>query len=230
MKRFPGSDTAHIDAELGGRNLGYWTMKPRLRLKRLCQACNNGWMSRLEYEVKPVVELILDGTPQAFDDSMQSTIAKWAVKTAMVLDAINSNRRWFYSENERQQMSAMRTLPERTSVWIAKCVDQPNIYSAAKDLRTTSGDDGVHAFVATMAFGSLALQVVTIRTPASIPAHVAVTYDVREGPWDRILLQMWPISQAIQAWPPSHGLAGALGLEVLTERLSPGTHDPMALC
>ena len=74
-----------------------------------------------------------------------------------------------------------------------------------------------------MAFGSLALQVVTIRTPAAIPANVAVTYDIREGPWDQILVQVWPISQDTRVWPPSHGLAGALGLEALTVRLSPAT-------
>ena len=60
----------------------------------------------------------------------------------------------------------------------------------------------------------LALQVVTIRTPAAISANIAVIYDVREVPWDQIL---------VQVWPPSHGLADALGLEVLTERLSPAT-------
>jgi hypothetical protein len=224
MKRFPVADTARMDAELGGRHLGNWsTAKPRLLLKRLCHACNNGWMSRLENEVKPVLESILDGELQALDVSAQATLAQWAVKTAMVLEAIDSNRHWFYSEDERQRMCAVRTLPQRTSVWIAKCVDQPNVYSAAKDLGTTSSDDAVHAFAATMAFGSLALQVVTIRTPAAIPTHVAVTYEVREGPWDQLLVKVSPISQEIRVWPPSHGLAGALGLEVLTERLSPAT-------
>lgn len=224
MKRFPLSDTARMDADLGGRKLYSRPIaKPELLLKKLCQTCNNGWMSRLEDEVKPVVESILDDTLQVLDVPMQLTLAQWAVKTAMVLEAIDSNRRWFYSENERQQMCDARTLPQRTSVWIAKCVDQPNVYSGANDLWTTSGDNGIHGFTVTMAFGPLALQVMTIRTPASIPLHIAMTYAVREGPWDQLLVQVWPISQDIRVWPPSHGLAGTLGLEVLTERLNPAT-------
>jgi len=120
----------------------------------------------------------------------------------MVLEAIDSNRPWFYSEDERKMMRAALAVPRRTSVWIAKCVNQPNIYSAAKGLGTTPGDDGVHAFATTMAFGSLALQVVSIKTPAAIPENVAVTYDVREGPWDQTLVQMWPTSQNSRTWPP----------------------------
>jgi hypothetical protein len=224
MKRFPGSSTARIDAERGGRNLGNWsTVKPKLPVKWLCPSCNNGWMSRLEDEAKPVFESVLDDKLKDLDASAQSTLARWAVKTAMVLEAVDSNRYWFYSEDERQLMRVELALPPRTSVWIAKCVDQPNVYTAAKDLRTTPGDDGVHAFATTMAFGTLALQVVSIRTPAAIPENIAVTYDVREGPWHQTLVQVWPTSQNSQRWPPCYGLAGELGLDALTERLSPAT-------
>lgn len=224
IKRFPVSSTARIDAERGGRNLGNWpTVKPKLQVKWLCPSCNNGWMSRLENEAKPVLVSILDDKLKDIDASAQTTLARWAVKTVMVLEAVDSNRHWFYSENERQLMRVALALPKRTSVWIAKCVDQPNVYSAAKDLWTTPGDDSVHAFVTTMAFGSLALQVVSIRTPEAISENIAVTYDVREGPWDQTLVQVWPTSQNSRAWPSCYGLAGEWGLDALTERLSPAT-------
>jgi len=221
-KRFPTSSTAHMDAELGGRKLPNWpTAKPRLQLKWICQSCNNGWMSRLENSAKPIVESILDDKLKGLDTSAQSTLAQWAVKTAMVLEAIDSNRAWFYSQDERQLMRTALAIPQRTSVWIAKCVNRPNIYSTQKDLRTTFDDDGVHALVTTMTFGSLALQVVSIKTPAAIPENVPVTYDVSEGPWEQTLVQVWPTSQNSRAWPPYHGLAGELGLDALAERLSP---------
>lgn len=224
MKRFPTSSNACIDAERGGRELGMWpTAKPKLQVRWLCASCNNGWMSRLENEAKPVLESILDDNLKNLDASAQTTLARWAVKTAMVIEAIDSNRPWFYSEDDRQLMRAAIALPLRTSVWIAKCINQPNIYSAAKDLRTTPGDYGVHAFATTMAFGSLAIQVVSIKTSAAISENITLTYDVREGPWDQTLIPVWPIGQNLQAWPPRYGLAGELGLDALTERLSPAT-------
>lgn len=222
MKRFPISDKARTYGEIGVRSLGNWpTPKPRLRVKRLCKNCNNGWMSRLESVAKPLFESILDQQFTAIDPSTQVILARWATKTAMVLEAIDSNRTWFYDEAERLIMCKTQTIPERTSVWIANCVNYPNIYGAAKDLWTSPNNTGAHAFVTTMGFGSLALQVVTIKVPPKIPAHVTLTYDVSEGPWDQTLAQVWPANQKTLSWPPRYGLNEELGLEALAERLNP---------
>jgi hypothetical protein len=224
MKRFPTSSTSRMDAERGGQKLGSWRMaKPKLPLKWLCATCNNGWMSRLENEAKPVLEFMFDDKLKDIDASSQSTLARWAVKTAMVLECINPDRTWFYSVDERQLMRATQSLPPRTSVWIGKCINQPNIYSAAKDLRTTPDDGGIHAYSTTMAFGSLAFQIVSLKTPATIPENVTLTYDVTEGPWGQTLLQVWPITQESVGWPPHYGLNSEFGLDALTERLSPIT-------
>jgi hypothetical protein len=72
-----------------------------------------------------------------------------------------------------------------------------------------------------MAFGSLALQVVTIRPPAAMSADATVTYGVSDGPWDQTLIQIWPTSLDVQVWPLAYGLDGDMGLEALTERPSP---------
>jgi hypothetical protein len=209
-------------AERGGSELPSWPLaKPRLTLRWLCKSCNNGWMSRLESEAKPVVESILDGTANEIDPSAQSTLATWAVKTAMVLGALDPNRPWFYSEDERHRMRTTRLVPQRTSVWLAKCVNQRDIYTAAKDHRRNPGDDSIRAFSVTMAFGSLAFQVVTLKAPAAIPPNVAVTYDVSDGPWDETLVQVWPRSESPKIWPPTYGLDSDRGLEALTDRLKP---------
>ncbi len=194
--------------------------KPKLVVNWLCAKCNNGWMSRIESKTKPVLVSILDDKLSVIDFSSQSTLACWAAKTSMVLECLNPNRTWFYSNDERQLMRATLTLPPRTSVWIAKCVDQKNIYSAAKDLRTSLDDNGVHAYATTMAFGSLAFQIVSIKTPETIPENVSITYNVTEGPWDKTLLQVWPIIQESLVWPAGYGLNNELGLAALTERLN----------
>lgn len=224
MKRFPASSNSLMDAERGGQKLGSWHMaKPGLPVKWLCATCNHGWMSSLENEAKPVLESILDDKLKDIGASNQSTLALWAVKTAMVLACINPRRTWFYSDDERQLMRATQSPPPRTSVWIAKCINQPNIYSAAKDLRTTPDDGGICAYLTTMAFGSLAFQIVSLKTPATIPENITLTYDVTEGPWDQTLLQVWPTTQESMRWPPHYGLNSEFGLDALTNRLSPVT-------
>jgi hypothetical protein len=215
MERFLVSDKARTYGEIGARRLDAWVApKPRLRLKKLCKDCNNGWMSKLESLAKPIFESILEEQLSTIDPPAQIILARWATKTAMVLEAIDSNRTWFYNETERRRMRETQTIPERTSVWIAKCVDSPNIYSAAKDLWSSPNKTGVHAFVTTMAFGFLALQVVGTD-------RAVLTYGVSDGPWDQTLIRVWPANQGTVSWPPKYGLNGELGLDALTERLNP---------
>ncbi|MBN1910641.1 MAG: hypothetical protein JW818_12925 [Pirellulales bacterium] len=223
VERFPTSNTSYMEAERAGKTLGSWrTGKRPLLLKWLCKSCNNGWMSKLESKAKPVLESIFCNTLNELTSLTQLTLASWSVKTAMVLEALDPRRSWFYSDDERHSMRNLQALPPRTSVWIATCVSQPNLYSSAKDHWSTPAKDGCHAYVTTMAFGSIAFQVVSIKTSAVIPANVQVTYDVAEGPWDETLVQVWPIAQESIAWPPKYGLNSEIGLEALTERLSVG--------
>jgi hypothetical protein len=136
----------------------------------------------------------------------------------MVLQALDPEQEWFYSEGEREQMRILRSVLHHTSVWIAKCVNHKDIYSAAKNHST---DDGVKAFSVTMAFGFLAFQVVTVKPPNTISAHANVTYEVSDGPWDQILVPVWPVSEPAKSWPAKQGLNGDVGLHALTERLTP---------
>src|ERR1041385_7393098 len=116
-------------AERGGSQLSDWPIaEPRLVVKWLCRACNNGWMSRLESQAKPIIESILDGKTTTISASAQSILALWAVKTAMVLEALRPNKPWFYSVAERDQERRTQSLPNRTSVWLANCVNQPDLY------------------------------------------------------------------------------------------------------
>jgi hypothetical protein len=56
------------------------------RLKRICQPCNNGWMSRLENQAKPIVIGLMSGTLnlESLDDEQRRILARWAGKTALV--------------------------------------------------------------------------------------------------------------------------------------------------
>lgn len=175
--------------------------------------------------MKPIVKSIHDEQLRVLDGSSQAVISVWAIKTAMALESLYPEREFFYSEYERQNMRRLSAIPERTTIWIAKCVNQPNIYSAAKDLRTTPGDNEVKAYLTTMAFGSLALQILSLKTPIGFPKGTSITYDTQEGPWNQTLLQVWPLSQYSQQWPPTYGLDGNWGLEALTERMSPKIKD-----
>jgi len=56
-------------------------------LKRVCKACNNGWMSDLEAKVKPIIEPMLFRMDYSTEltQSEQDTLAFWTQKTSMIL-------------------------------------------------------------------------------------------------------------------------------------------------
>jgi hypothetical protein len=186
--------------------------RPELIVRAPCAPCNNGWMSQLESEAKPIIEALLDGYLKSVDYPSQLILAAWAVKTAMVLEGFDPNRPLFYLGEERAQMRAGRTLPQRTGVWIAKCVNQRDFYSARTDHTTEPGPDSCQALAVTMAFGALAFQVFTLRAPAATPPEINVPCKSRSVPWDDTLVQMWPASQEPKPWPAKYGLDSDVGL------------------
>lgn len=56
------------------------------KLKRVCERCNSGWMSRLEVSVKPILLPIMRRTRAlgSLDEEERRILAKWAGKTAII--------------------------------------------------------------------------------------------------------------------------------------------------
>lgn len=61
---------------------------------RICRNCNTGWMSNLEAEVKPLVDGLMNLDMQAVSALQESreTLARWVIKTAIVLNHCSNYR------------------------------------------------------------------------------------------------------------------------------------------
>ncbi len=55
--------------------------------RKVCNECNNGWMSQLEDEVKPLLTCLVsaDRTASSLSGQERNTIARWAYKTSFML-------------------------------------------------------------------------------------------------------------------------------------------------
>ncbi len=169
---------------------------------------------------KPIVERLLDDPRVTLSPDEQMTVAVWAVKCAMVFEALRDQPAWFYTEDDRRSFLESFTIPPRTVVWIAKCVALPGIYCNATDHAESGSQtvDQTRLYVTTVAFGPVALQVATAKPPSAIPAHVAITTEVRPGPWEDATNALWPKSTEVMVWPPRVALNGELGLETFHTR------------
>jgi hypothetical protein len=217
MQYFPSGGS--INVERGERALNTWhAEKPRLEIRYVCAKCNNTWMSELENSVKPIILSIIENELDLIEYESQKKLSLWAVKNAMVYEYLYPKRYPFYTESERHSFHNEASMPENTNVWIAKCVDFPGVYTEARDYRGVLSQrlEDCLTYVTTMAFGPLALQVVSSHLLA--PINTSITVDSRPGPWNEIITCIWPIINNQIAWQPKMGLNGELGLIEFSKR------------
>ena len=58
-------------------------------VKIVCAKCNNGWMGSLENRVKPYLSKMLVGQNSRLRANAQRDLARWCVKTVMVMEHFN---------------------------------------------------------------------------------------------------------------------------------------------
>lgn len=55
----------------------------------VCEVCNNGWMSQIENDAKPILVKMLRGKSFVLDKKSQARLATWAMKTMLVFNHAN---------------------------------------------------------------------------------------------------------------------------------------------
>jgi hypothetical protein len=61
-----------------------------MKLRVVCDSCNNGWMNRLEGEVRPTLEPLLRGTRSVLTPKNQNTLARWIVMKCIASEHSNN--------------------------------------------------------------------------------------------------------------------------------------------
>ena len=140
----------------------------------------------------------------------------------MVFEALRGPRQWFYTSEERATLSKGAIPPGYTNVWLGRGENIPGVYCISSDMsdRPDPRDSSVNGYVTTMAFGNLAIQVLTVRLSPPEFRPNRLTTDLRPGPWENLLLRIWPPSPQT-GWPLSMAFDGELGIEALSLRFRP---------
>lgn len=107
-----------------------------IQVRCVCVSCNNGWMEAMESEVKPIIESLLGSGSHTLNQSEQFSLAKWAVKTAIIAryyagkhEVPPMYRRWFYQNQV--------ALPN-SFVWVGTYDDELAATLESKDMALNS--------------------------------------------------------------------------------------------
>jgi hypothetical protein len=203
-----------------------------LKFRCVCESCNHGWMSTLENESKPILNPLLHDVPAPLAAAEQAIVARWAMKTAMVFEAIApgpfGNER-FYTRDECEQLRVASGLPARTAVWLGRFSGN-FIGGGASHIGGTQFRHNevavrkVHGHVTTVVVNHLTIQVLTIHIfPEDYAPFVNIPQNNAPCDWDDLALPIWPNLRAVE-WPPKRSCVedGPFRLGTLVGRFKTG--------
>jgi hypothetical protein len=94
--------------------------KLEFTVRVVCETCNNGWMSQMEAQTKPLLEELLTSTTiRPLTKKEQLSIARWATKTAMMIDFTQEEP--LVPEADRRGFGRYRSVPKRAWIWLGAC-------------------------------------------------------------------------------------------------------------
>jgi hypothetical protein len=145
----------------------YLGNKIELKVGCACAACNNGWMSSLESQAKPILTPMVLGERAELDDEQQALVALWAIKSVMVFDHLDGPVGPYFRQEEREVFRDDPWTVRKGCMVVAGCYGG-NLKASARPGRTTTGrlsgeDTGIPMLRSTLTVGRLLLMVDTDR-------------------------------------------------------------------
>ena len=183
------SDPVMMDLQLGEDKpvISHAVDQPELLIKKVCKKCNNGWMSRLETRVQPIIDRLRVEPTCELNDEDCGILALWSCKTAMMFEASRPPDWWAFTDLDRWLLCQKDLMPERVEIWIVKSV---NLDTCTGEMRRlTNPDRPERGGITTMCFSPLVIQVKKLHIPtAKLGVHITV--DERPDEWNEALLRI----------------------------------------
>lgn len=127
-------------------------------VKRVCRECNQGWMSTLEQEAKPVLTPLIQGQRRLVQGA-QALIATWMIKTAMMceLGRLRPAQEFTPASHHRHVFEHQQP-PPGSCVWAGGYAGGKTVAVHQRLLRLHSSTGEASAFASTITLGALLLQ------------------------------------------------------------------------
>lgn len=175
-------------------------------VKKVCASCNNGWMSALETEAKPLLSPMIEGKQMGLSAGEQKVASTWAVKTAAMLGLTHSELSLVHAA-DLAAVFATRKPPRNAYVWIGAYEgDWAGWYSGDVLGLGPRENPAGFAYCAALVLGRLVFQILGHDLPEPMPPLSAPEAD-------RLSIQIWPDPRPLVSWPPDFAILDP-GLEM----------------
>jgi hypothetical protein len=184
-----------------------------LRVKCVCEACNNGWMSRLQERAKPVVLPLIKGETTTLTRRKQELASAW-IAMAVICAEFGDRSRVAVQPEDRQWLMTRR-MPPATGwkIWIgrhqrSRLIRRPHLTHYA--LRVVEQETGERPFRGMPFFNTQATTYVVgeLHVHAISSAWPRCVSEWRfPHPYSLRLRRIWPPRSIDVRWPPKASLS-----------------------
>lgn len=192
------------------------------RVRCVCKTCNNGWMGRLQENVRPFLVPMLTGKSIRLHKRAQTILAAWIAMTTMVAEYVDrelvsvpqSDRDWLYQH---------KTAPKCWRIWVAGGKRQTYALHSHRALIMISPEEEIESVpvdarraantqTTTLCLGKHLI----VHAMSSVVAWSIIRRWKLPAPIRDLHDQIWPIRAGIVVWPQAHSLNDA-GIALLTD-------------
>ena len=115
-----------------------------IKVKRVCKSCNNGWMSRLENDVQPILRPMMtaSGGTISLSPNDQEVLARWIYKTVLMADFALTPDKYRIPhptpipKSDYSTFYAHRTPPNSAVIWTAGYTGERKIHGTQREQHT----------------------------------------------------------------------------------------------
>lgn len=176
-----------------------------LKLRRVCEPCNTGWMRRLEDAVIPIMTPMIQGEARALSPTDQRIVAAWTVKTGLLFqctvkatpDPPAHELISLYSLNVPSNLARVWLASYSGTGWTLKG-EHHHLHLT----RPADPEQIYHGELFTLGVYRLVLQALIL--PDASPIQIASVPD-----FDNFVVSIWPNPIRGVMWPPSASLTDA---------------------
>lgn len=145
-----------------------------IRIRAVCRTCNNGWMSGLEEEVRPILTPLIKGESCTLTGAQLKTLAQWLTLKALVVEHANAETSMTPRE-DRTAFFEHGVIPPYFNLYAAHNVGQSRLFFrrhshtiAANPEGPVPPLDGTHRNIqsVTIVAGEAVFQIVATRLEA----------------------------------------------------------------
>jgi hypothetical protein len=197
-------------------------------VRDICTTCNNGWMSQLEQQVKPILTPMLLDQQRTLTAPEQHTLATWATKTALTMQGANIGGERFTPAADYHWFHDHRAPLPNGHIWLCRYGGEGNwplsVHQWGLTMRPPGApvpqrSDPVNGYSVVYAIGPVVFW---------LWGHSLTGGPYIEAGSDDAHQLIWPALGGDAHWPPRRTLQAEADLQELSHRTPTGV-EPRGL-